>query len=882
MKIFFDEILSNTPIDYSAPEMKDIIDAVGEMIETYSKRISKRNPKLKIIQVVPSGSMADKTALWKTEAVETFNDDDTISDVEIILGGDRETLNSDEATDTFTTQRRQKIISDNSMDKIKDYNKSDKIISDGCSDKITSGEISNKILSNFDTNTEEITSKEVICKHKSADQTTNMVTSHASMVNCASGESVDKTTPDDDKKRDEITPGEDIDKLKPDEGRDRITSYDGMNRITSTEDTNSITSIEGTERMKSNEIKSNKGTDRIISNDGTNGITSNVGTDIITSEEGTDSIPSHEGRDRITSNDTSFESKDKIIRDDSTNKITSHANVNVFKLDEDTCDPSPDAEITLFKGTDKVSLDWDAEQTITSSKDIDQIPSYKGTNDRGIYNISLDVKKCKLTSHGCTDKINDITTKVTPDENTVENTSNPLKCADKTASGEGTDEIIFHDAMEPVKFDKHSENIKTYNATGQENINDSTDESTMHEYGYVLSDEAMPGITVTYEPYIEFDFLAVLEKPDNFKLGSMSCQGCSYICHNESIRMSEGCAVYFNGMNGFGRTRKMFIPSHPDELAELMHYELWLSSVLSCACSCIVHVSPYYCKIYSSGNCENCTIHKTTGYLQVAEGHQSTSYSIRLVWKSKSGSLYAPDIDSLQPSRKLQEIPIHVDFIPAYELTTSAKGHTEHECFLVAKRCTVCEVEYSWRRSYCRAEINHLITSVSDGHQKCFRVIKYLFEQLNIETEWPGAGTPMPLKSYEAKSAVLKHNDTCTATPDKYKDCVIKILLELFTGYQTGRLETFVNKINIAPSYTYQKTEMVKRLLHALQKIEEHSYWYNIFMPRDELMKKFTGIIMNIAKEDYLSPLELMVLKQRYQMDNFFRRYFNIKVQIDG
>ena len=639
LKIFFDEILSSAPIDYAATEMKDIIDAVGEMVERYSRRITERNPELKITRVLPRGSMVDKTALWKTKAIETSNAD-----------WDEDEISSDDSTD--------------------------KITSDKSTDKITS-----------------------------------------------------------DKSMDQIITDESTDKISSDNGMDETTSDEGLDEITSDAGLNKITSDKGMEE--------------------------------ITSDEGMEINKSKESMDKITSGEATY----KTISENVMGKIISHEVVDKNRSDKDT---------------EKISSNEDKHK-FTPDEGIDKFKTRKGSD--------------KMKSDVATNSISS-------DESTCE-----------SSSDEDLGELISGDDV----------------------------------------------IRVTYEPYIEFDFLAVLCKPRCFTVNTTNCPGCKQILGNYTIDLSKTCVQELDNVSHSEKPKISFNPAHPDEIMELMHYELWTSSVSFCTCSRITSHSNFHFKTTSMGNCENCIIDKPTGYLQVANGcHTRKEYSICLVWKSKIGSLFAPDVDSLQLSRRLDEIPIHIDFIPAYEIlteTTTSEGRQEHDCFLVAKRCASCDEQNTWRASYCVKEIDHFTYKVSSEHKKCFMLIKYLFEQLNIETEYPGSGTPTPLKSYEAKSAVLNHNGNCTANPDQYHDCVVTILQELSSCYLTGQLNTYINKTNIAPSCRHQKSEMTNRLLLALQKIDN----LNVYSPvppdfRSFFIKECTEIIMEIARMEYFSSIELAII----------------------
>ena len=63
---FFHHITSNASVDYSNQEIKDIQNAVPIMLERIRMRVNRRGI-FDIDRIVPSGSMAEQTSLWKYE-----------------------------------------------------------------------------------------------------------------------------------------------------------------------------------------------------------------------------------------------------------------------------------------------------------------------------------------------------------------------------------------------------------------------------------------------------------------------------------------------------------------------------------------------------------------------------------------------------------------------------------------------------------------------------------------------------------------------------------------------------------------------------------------------------------------------------------------------
>ena len=68
MNSVFEDILNTSSVDYSCNEIEDIQSAVLEMLERIAVKINERG-LFNISRIEPCGSMAEKTALWKTDAI---------------------------------------------------------------------------------------------------------------------------------------------------------------------------------------------------------------------------------------------------------------------------------------------------------------------------------------------------------------------------------------------------------------------------------------------------------------------------------------------------------------------------------------------------------------------------------------------------------------------------------------------------------------------------------------------------------------------------------------------------------------------------------------------------------------------------------------------
>ena len=64
LEAIFQHIISNAAVDFTSPEIQDIQDAIHALFERIRTRVNNRGV-FKITRVVPTGSMAEKTAIWK-------------------------------------------------------------------------------------------------------------------------------------------------------------------------------------------------------------------------------------------------------------------------------------------------------------------------------------------------------------------------------------------------------------------------------------------------------------------------------------------------------------------------------------------------------------------------------------------------------------------------------------------------------------------------------------------------------------------------------------------------------------------------------------------------------------------------------------------------
>ena len=303
-------------------------------------------------------------------------------------------------------------------------------------------------------------------------------------------------------------------------------------------------------------------------------------------------------------------------------------------------------------------------------------------------------------------------------------------------------------------------------------------------------------------PFIEFDFLAVLEKPKDFKIRDW-CPGCKAVSGNFGLEIFSELSrrIHIDTETYDERFHREISRNAPKSIDQLFN-DCLRKSLVSC-CDCFRMVTRKHTSFpakdtheivstnrkHCQDKCDHCTVYRQTGYLQIATGELpvpglSANGSFLLEWTSKAKSLLAPRFSSLIRSNQMNTISIHVDFLPAFELLKDDTN--EHNHFIVAKRCSLEKSNTrSWRTSYCLLESS----IISNEHAKCHLVIKYIFEQLNIRFQ-----IAPRLNGYHGKVAVLNHARECSRGNEHYDKCVVAEIRDLFQAYSSSSLKTYVNK----------------------------------------------------------------------------------------
>ena len=275
--------------------------------------------------------------------------------------------------------------------------------------------------------------------------------------------------------------------------------------------------------------------------------------------------------------------------------------------------------------------------------------------------------------------------------------------------------------------------------------------------------------------YIEFDYLAIIDQPDDLRLEG-SCPGCrfgieSILKHCDEFPLKPGSDDVFN--NQLGRS---------------------IASLCSCFSLVFQYDKPYLPTSFSFepanpniNGCPSCTVTMDTGCLTVMPkviNCYRGGCSLNLLWTSYVSSLSDFDCnDTLQTTKQIQYLPIHIDFIPACKIS-GQQINGSNPLFLVPKACSFCRCRC--RLSDCLSEIEYFLNSVSENHRKTYLIIKFIsqfFEELP--------------KKYHIKVILFHHCKICTDTSEDYTTCVLSILRELVQSYENGVLMAFRGNVNL-------------------------------------------------------------------------------------
>ena len=297
--------------------------------------------------------------------------------------------------------------------------------------------------------------------------------------------------------------------------------------------------------------------------------------------------------------------------------------------------------------------------------------------------------------------------------------------------------------------------------------------------------------------YIEFDYLAVLQKPRDCVL-KKGCSSCLTVIGKTDASMESGA-------NHHGRDDPFSIFN----LDERFHSEV--HSTISSLCGCynikkgtqnnLALRRKTYQYLEKSGGtrtCRRCTVYRQTGCLHIATtieaGYLSkdpNDCSFLLVWKSTANSLIASHSKTLRRSEPVQLLHIFVDFLPAFDLRGNKMNLNAN--FAIPKGCQLCDRYMTWRASNCISEVGAVRSQLSENHKKCYKVLKCIFAQVKSARElysfYP--------KGYHVKCAVLNHGKRCSGDTEDFSKCVLKVVQDLKCAFLGNFLKSFIGDSNL-------------------------------------------------------------------------------------
>ena len=313
---------------------------------------------------------------------------------------------------------------------------------------------------------------------------------------------------------------------------------------------------------------------------------------------------------------------------------------------------------------------------------------------------------------------------------------------------------------------------------------------SMEEKASILKSEPHDYIT----KYIEFDYLAIIDLPDDVRLEG-SCPGCHF-GRESTLNQGDGDRFPLDGV--FSR-------------------QLGISTASLCSCfSLVLHSDKLYHPIPFSfepanpniNGCPSCTVAMDTGCLTVMPKAINDSFlncSLKLLWTSYVSSLSDFDCkDTLQTTKQIKYLPIHIDFIPARKIS-GQQINGSNPLFLVPKNCSSCGGKC--RLSDCLSEVEYFLNNVSEKHKKTYLIIKFVF-QFSI---WY-------LSKYHLKVILFHHCKICRDTTEDYATCVLSILRELEQSYGNGVLMSFRGNVNLLENIVIRFSNYEKITLNRIIK----------------------------------------------------------------
>ena len=327
---------------------------------------------------------------------------------------------------------------------------------------------------------------------------------------------------------------------------------------------------------------------------------------------------------------------------------------------------------------------------------------------------------------------------------------------------------------------------------------------SMEEKSSILKSESYDYNGERLTKYIEFDYLAIIDKPNDVRLEG-NCPACRF--GQESI-LKQG--------NEFPLG---------DGSDDVFYSQLGRSVASLCSCFSLVFDSDYlYIPTVFSfepanpniNGCPSCTVTMDTGCLTVMTkiiNNDLVGCSLTSLWTSYVSSLSDFDCDdTLQTTKQIKYLPIHIDFIPACKIS-GQQINGSNPLFLVPKRCSYCDCRC--RLSDCLSEVGYFLNSVSEKHRKTYLIIKFILQFFYL------------LPKYHLKIILFHHCKICTNNSEDCATCVLSILRELVQSYENGVLMSFSGNVNLLerPFEDHWHRKRITTLNSIIQQLSNFKTW---------------------------------------------------------
>ena len=325
--------------------------------------------------------------------------------------------------------------------------------------------------------------------------------------------------------------------------------------------------------------------------------------------------------------------------------------------------------------------------------------------------------------------------------------------------------------------------------------------------------------------YIEYDNLVLLDDVENvIRIGPGDWQGCRTLYIGDHV-----VSAY------------VFVCSFLDTIY----------SRIDIMCSC--HAEPNdTCSDNDSRDsrpCDFCRVDRGTGYLHIAKVADFNRENVKLsehcslvvYWTSHTGSLMAPNIDTLQLTEIINRLVIRVDILPAFVIPDNRDDDESGlQRFVIPKICPSCGVGSGGLMvSYCRYEWKAIHTDASSMHKQAYSMLKFLYGQFSYWTE-----THTYLKSYHAKIAFITHCETCTDDGEDCIRCVINILQSLVEAYTSDSL-------NLPKFHGLRSLELMGNIFTSRRNVVDAIYIYKLYILS---MISVVSQLKNLAEDKQCNP----------------------------